>query len=329
MQDAVRLINSIVIGMVEQIENSIDKENPESSHSIEIDKPTLTLPEDNTFSIHNIEIGETKDVVEQKLGDPKRVSLNEYGSKWHAYHEEYHNFVKVIYNQNNQVIGLYTNQDIISSTEGIEWGTSKQSVREHLGSPLDTIQKGFVYYQIDKDADYDIFQLDDSFITIFYDKHMNNTVTSIQIIHEDLENAKEGFYTEANVQLREGLEHQMFDLTNAVRRNHGLPILTWDEHVKETARKHSLDMADNSYFDHTNLEGKSPFDRLKEDDLFFTAAGENLAYGQFSSIFAHEGLMNSLGHRKNILQSDFEYLGVGVAFNSENHPYYTQNFYAK
>ena len=39
--------------------------------------------------------------------------------------------------------------------------------------------------------------------------------------------------------------------------------------------------------------------------------------------------MNSKGHRENILQPDFQYLGVGVAFNSESHPYYTQNFYAK
>lgn len=329
MQDTIRLINNVVIGMAKKIENSIENENPQSSHSIEIEKPDLLPPDDNIFSIHNIEIGETKEVVEKTLGEPKRISLNEYGTEWHTYHEEYHNFVNVIYSQNDQVIGLYTNQDIISSTKGIKRGSTMESVRAQLGSPLDKIQKGFVFYQIDKDADYDIFLLDESYITIFYDKHKNNTVTSIQIIHEDLENAKEGFYTEGDVELKEGLEHQLFDLTNATRVNHQLPILTWDDHVRGTARKHSSDMAENHYFDHTNLEGETPFDRMKEDNLFFTAAGENLAYGQFSSIYAHEGLMNSLGHRKNILQTDFEYLGVGVAFNSEHHPYYTQNFYAK
>lgn len=88
-------------------------------------------------------------------------------------------------------------------------------------------------------------------------------------------------------------------------------------------------MAVNQYFNHTNLEGQSPFDRMKEDDFSFHLAGENLAYGQYSSIFAHEGLMNSLGHRENILRKDYEYLGVGVAFNDKSQPYYTQNFYAK
>jgi uncharacterized protein YkwD len=87
-------------------------------------------------------------------------------------------------------------------------------------------------------------------------------------------------------------------------------------------------MALNQYFNHTNLEGESPFDRLEEDQVSFQMAGENLAYGQFSSIFAHEGLMNSIGHRKNILQKDFEYLGVGVDFNQASQPYFTENFFA-
>ncbi|MEH7309085.1 CAP domain-containing protein [Neobacillus drentensis] len=77
------------------------------------------------------------------------------------------------------------------------------------------------------------------------------------------------------------------------------------------------------------MKGQSPFDRMKADDISFHLAGENLAYGQFSSIFAHEGLMNSLGHRENILRAGYEYLGVGVAFNNESQPYYTENFFAK
>ncbi len=68
---------------------------------------------------------------------------------------------------------------------------------------------------------------------------------------------------------------------------------------------------------------------MEEDNISFLAAGENLAAGQMSSIFAHEGLMNSLGHRENILQTQFESLGIGVAFDSESKPYFTENFLAK
>ncbi|WP_172840534.1 CAP domain-containing protein [Virgibacillus phasianinus] len=301
---------------------------PPGSKGTDIETPKLSAPEDHLFSIHNIELGQSKAKVEQKIGKPKRTSKNEYGVSWAAYHENYHNFIMVAYDKNNMVRGLFTNQDLIASAKGVKLGSSKQSVRDHLGTPESAIRKGLVNYQINSNGEYDVFRLDNSFVTVFYDKHANNTVTAIQIINKDLEQNKDGFYTEPSKSLREGFEYQLFDLTNATRVKHGLSILKWDDHVSETARNHSLDMAENQYFAHTNPQGQSPFDRMKEDNISFITAGENLAYGQFSSIFAHEGLMNSLGHRKNILRENYKYLGVGVAFNNESQPYYTEDFYS-
>ncbi|MBM7601454.1 uncharacterized protein YkwD [Virgibacillus halotolerans] len=143
---------------------------------------------------------------------------------------------------------------------------------------------------------------------------------------EDLEAEKDTLYTPGSEALKAGFEYQLFDLTNATRVNHDLPVLKWDENVRETARKHSSDMAENQFFSHTNLRGQSPFDRMEEDKVAFTSAGENLAYGQFSSVFAHQGLMNSLGHRENILHNSFTKLGIGVDFNDNNQPFYTENF---
>jgi uncharacterized protein YkwD len=315
---------SLLVKFEEDINLPTEIAEPET-----VEKPELNPPTEQTFSIYNIEIGDVKAEVEANLGPPKRISYNEYGLNWSTYHQNYQNYIQIMYNENEKVVGLYTNQDMITSTNQVKLGSTKDTVAEELGEPLTRIQKGFVYYQLQEDSDYDLFLLDNSYITIFYDIHENNTVTSIQVVHKEIEDGKKDFYAAANQQLKEGFEHQMFDLTNATRVHHGLHALVWDEKVKETARKHSSDMANNGYFDHTNLEGQSPFDRMLEDQITFTVAGENLAYGQFSSIFAHEGLMNSLGHRKNILKAEFDYLGVGVAFNQESHPYYTQNYYKK
>ncbi|MBT2639951.1 CAP domain-containing protein [Bacillus sp. ISL-39] len=292
-------------------------------------KPELETPSERTFTIHNIGIGDAKDEVEKQLGSPKRVSVNEYGTEWHAYHENFQNFIMVSYSKDGIANALYTNQDLIAAKNGLKYGNPKETVRQTLGEPLGEIRKGLVYYQFQKDQDYDVYHLDDSYVTVFYDKHRNNSVSAIQIVSEKLEQSKAGFYTEASEALKEGFEYQLFDLTNASRVVHGLGILTWDDPVRVTARKHSADMAENSYFSHTNPEGQSPFDRMEEDDIAFSVAGENLAYGQFSSIFAHEGLMNSLGHRENILKSDFKLLGVGVAFGPNHEPYFTENFYSK
>jgi uncharacterized protein YkwD len=301
---------------------------PSEPNDMNVERPKLTAPKDQLFSVHNIEIGESRADVEREIGITKRTSKNEYGVSWDAYHDNYQNFIMVAYDEEDIVRGLYTNQDLIVSTTGIKLGSPKQLVQERLGTPESIMRKDWVNYEINSNGEYDVFQLDNSYVTIFYDKHENNTVTAIQVIEEELEQNKNTFYTKSSQELKEGFEYQLFDLTNASRENHDLPILTWDDHVRETAREHSMDMAENQYFDHTNLQGQSPFDRMKEDNIRFMTAGENLAYGQFSSIFAHEGLMNSLGHRKNILQGSYEYLGVGVAFNNESQPYYTENFYS-
>ena len=328
-----KAINAMAIEMnrlVRKLDGSLE-ELPQSESNLEnlkqAEKPELEAPATHVFSIYNIELGDSKKAVEEKLGTAKRSTTNEYGVEWYTYHEDYRQFIMVAYDQKNTVSGLYTNQDLISSINGLQRGSSKESVLDLLGEPLDQIQKGLTFYQFQEEQDHDLFLINDSYITIFYDKHENNTVTSIQIIGKDLEQSKPDLYPEVTQELIEGFEYQLFDLTNATRVNHDLPTLTWDDHVRETARKHSKDMADHNYFNHTNLEGESPFDRMLADDIRFSVAGENLAYGQLNSIYAHEGLMNSIGHRENILKPDYQSLGVGVAFNSDSHPYFTENFF--
>ncbi|WP_415817725.1 CAP domain-containing protein [Mesobacillus thioparans] len=322
-------LNSGINQLIWQVNEKKEELTQEEKLLPKVAKPELETPSERTFTIHNIGIGDGKGDVEKQLGAPKRTSVNEYGTEWHAYHENFQNFTMVAYSKDGTVNALYTNQDMIAAKNGIKYGASKETVRQTLGEPLGEIRKGLVYYQFQKDQDYDVYNIDDSYVTVFYDKHRNNTVTAIQIISEKLEQSKAGFYTEASDSLKEGFEYQLFDLTNASRVVHGLGILTWDDQVRVTARKHSADMAENSYFSHTNPKGQSPFDRMAEDDIAFSVAGENLAYGQFSSIFAHEGLMNSLGHRENILKPDFKLLGVGVAFGPKHEPYFTENFYSK
>jgi uncharacterized protein YkwD len=327
---AIEAVNNGINQLIFQLEKKKEEVTEDEQGVLpKVDKPDLETPAEQTFTIHNVGIGDIKTEVEKQLGAPKRISVNEYGTEWHAYHENFQNFIMVSYSKDEKVRGLYTNQDLIASKNEIKYGTPKETVQKALGEPLSQIRKGLVYYQFQKDRDYDVYNLDDSYVTVFYDKHKNNTVTAIQMVSEKLEESKAGFYTEASETLKEGFEYQLFDLTNASRVIHGFGVLDWDDQVRVTARKHSADMAENSYFSHTNPEGQSPFDRMAEDDIAFSVAGENLAYGQFSSIFAHEGLMNSLGHRENILKPDFKLLGVGVAFGQKHEPYFTENFYTK
>ncbi|GIN71337.1 CAP domain-containing protein [Bacillus sp. J14TS2] len=322
-------VNKTIESLQSQVQDLFKTSSPEEREESEqqsVEKPKLEEPLDQTFSIHNIEIGHERSEVEKQIGSPQRSTRNEYGVDWVAYHEQYQNFLMVAYDENDRVAGLYTNQDLISSSIGVQYGTARETVLASQHDPLEYIRKGWVSYQINANDEYDLFLIGDQYATIFYDQLEEDTVTAVLVLNEKLEGKKEQIYGEPTNELKEGFEYQLFDLTNAARVKNDLPILDWDEEVMKTARGHSTDMAENSYFNHTNLEGESPFDRMTADDIAYQMAGENIAMGQFSSIFAHEGLMNSPGHRKNILQKDFRALGVGVDFSEEGQPYFTENF---
>lgn len=148
------------------------------------------------------------------------------------------------------------------------------------------------------------------------------------MISEKLENRKKSHYGVPSSALQQSLEMQMFDLVNAARADNGLAPVTWNSAAQSSSRKHSLDMAEHDFFDHMNLRNESPFQRMEKEGIHYLYAGENIAMGYSSSIFAHEALMNSAGHRKNILNAQYTHLGAGVQFQKETAvPYYTQNFF--
>jgi uncharacterized protein YkwD len=114
-----------------------------------------------------------------------------------------------------------------------------------------------------------------------------------------------------NAQPRADLEAEMLVLVNEERRKAGLPPLKADPELTMVARAHSNDMFSRGYFSHYTPEKKDPFDRMKAAKVRFLSAGENLALGQTLEV-CHEGLMNSPGHRANILHASFGRVGIGV-----------------
>ncbi len=118
-------------------------------------------------------------------------------------------------------------------------------------------------------------------------------------------------FTQNEVKIDEAAEEQMLILVNQERTAKGLPKLSGSAKLKEVARSHGKDMFAKGFFSHYNPAGLSPFDRMNQAHIEYTAAGENLALAPNVS-FAHQGLMNSPGHRTNILSSDFGKVGIGI-----------------
>lgn len=121
-------------------------------------------------------------------------------------------------------------------------------------------------------------------------------------------------------------EQQVIDLVNRERSYRGLGLLKYDSQLGYVARVKSQDMVDNRYFSHTSPTYGSPFQMMERFGLRFSAAGENIAYGQRTAQEVMNSWMNSAGHRANILSASYTHIGVGVAKASNGTLYWTQEF---
>ncbi|OOQ59585.1 CvpA family protein [Mucilaginibacter pedocola] len=167
--------------------------------------------------------------------------------------------------------------------------------------------------------------LDDSLTPVFKEALSNVAPKKEEAEgHTDKEFIKLPFkVTDAKV--REDLEDEMLELVNKERTKRGLKALEADPEMAVVARKHSVDMFAKSYFSHYTPSGADPFDRMKKGGIKYMTAGENIALAQ-TLITAHNGLMNSPGHRANILNPNYGRLGIGILDGGVYGLMITQNF---
>ncbi len=143
-----------------------------------------------------------------------------------------------------------------------------------------------------------------------FDEAVRQTINSLTVKPDSDERINLTFKVN-NAPAKPAYESEMLQLVNRERQKHGLKPLVADPELLPVARAHSQDMFAKGYFAHDNLEGKDPFDRMRAANIRFSAAGENLALAQTVEI-AHSNLMNSPGHRANILNPGFGRVAIGI-----------------
>lgn len=124
----------------------------------------------------------------------------------------------------------------------------------------------------------------------------------------------------------QSLENEVARLVNVERANRGLQTLTINWQLSRVARYKSQDMINKNYFSHTSPTYGSPFQMMEDFGLHFSAAGENIAYGQRTAQEVMNAWMNSPGHRANILSPSYTEIGVGAAKKADGTLYWTQMF---
>ena len=123
-------------------------------------------------------------------------------------------------------------------------------------------------------------------------------------------------------------EKEVLNLINVQRKNNGLSELKIDNEVQRVARIKAQDMNDNNYFAHESPTYGSPLQKFNSFRISYKTAGENIA-GNSSNSGAVTAWMNSPGHKANILNSSYNYTGIGVVNNSRYGKLYVQMFIGK
>ncbi|MEK7571510.1 MAG: CvpA family protein [Patescibacteria group bacterium] len=168
--------------------------------------------------------------------------------------------------------------------------------------------------------------------TSLFEKRLNDifggafseTLNFLTIEPESNEMVKLQFQVTDGIVDPEG-EQAMFRAVNTERQRAGLHLLSFDDSLRDVARAHSQDMLERGYFSHYTPDGISPFDRMSAAGIEFLNAGENLALAPTTPL-AMQGLMNSPGHRANILNPNFNKIGIGVIDGGMYGKMYSQEF---
>ncbi|TQJ51567.1 CAP domain-containing protein [Phycicoccus sp. SLBN-51] len=123
-----------------------------------------------------------------------------------------------------------------------------------------------------------------------------------------------------------GVAAQVLTLVNAERAKAGCGALATSSALQRAAQGHSADMAANDYFSHTSQDSRTFADRIRAAGYTGGAIAENIAAGQATAGAVMTSWMDSPGHRANILNCAYRYLGVGYAKGGTYGTYWTQDF---
>jgi uncharacterized protein YkwD len=110
---------------------------------------------------------------------------------------------------------------------------------------------------------------------------------------------------------RTGPAAEVISLTNTRRAAAGCGSLASQPQLTRAAQLHADDMAANGYFSHTGQDGRAPWDRARQQGFSGRGIGENIAKGYPTARAVVDAWIASSGHRANIENCSYRYIGVG------------------
>jgi uncharacterized protein YkwD len=285
-----------------------------------------------------LSLGMSEEEVRKSFGEPSRVDPSPYGYTWWIYNQNWQDYIQIGV-ANGKVVTFYTNAPNWSwsgfspGMKATDW-QGKWPVKAEVSFRFDLSY--FTFALTEKDQKERPLRIkNEEAVQLYIDVHNEESISGIRVMDLGTLLQQRPYALKYMGKLpaspapseikweaiEKAYEQQIFDIVNVTRHVFKLPPFKWHPEVSIVAKGHSLDMSENQYFDHHSPKKGSLGDRLEVRKVVYQSAGENIAWNYIDGADAHEGWLNSLGHRENVMQAEFSHLGVGVI-----HKYYTQNF---
>jgi uncharacterized protein YkwD len=314
-------------------EFTVEKEKPDTK--VEYIEETLKIPDD---AVSNW-VGKDIAAFKKQWGEPERIDPSSYGYEWYIYGNKSPKGYLQAGVENGKVVTLFVIGSEVN-TSPFTIGENSNTIIQKFPIESDiTINDGEDFFRFELSEQEVMLRpliklKDNVWVQLYFDK-FTNQLSSVRYTTSDVL-LKQRPYSivyrgdlpplgqlndDEQTKVDQSEEQQVFELTNIIRLKYEKNPLKWDEKTSEVAFLHSKDMLDQQYFSHESKDGRTLSDRLKQKDVKFLQAGENIAANYTDGIAAVEGWMNSEGHRNTLLNNEYTHLGVGV-----DNKYYTQNF---
>jgi uncharacterized protein YkwD len=254
-----------------------------------------------------------------------RTDASEYGFTWYIYNKDYKTFL-MLGVEGDTIVAYYSNSPTVLKTNSVNSAQTRDQVRAAYGEPIQYRTLGTTVVMLNDVDVTDVYDRDGYTTTVYFDKYNKMKVDGVLKVPTAYEQKVAGVNMELNDALLTAYTRQSFDLVNAARAVRRVATVKWDGQLAGLAAFRSTDMRDRDYFDHYSPEGTSPAGYASQMGIKYKKLGENISCGHKNAIAAHEGFMNSKGHRDNLLNKAYNKLGNATVYGGSKYVYLTNNF---
>lgn len=310
--------------------------------SIENLDTSRSEPETNATS-HSISdyLGESVEQVITEFGTPDEEELSAYDYKWLIYKQDEKMYIQFGVKDGYIVTIFVLGEDIDVAPFSLhsKYSDVNREIEFAASLPIEFISGNYHFQLNEKDlltqplikleknlhAQLYFDQFTEELIAIRYlDTETLLKMRPYRMVYSGELLAGMRIIDEKKRDLEKSEEQIIYFITNNLRQKYGKHPLVWNDDVAKVARAHSMEMQQESYFDHVSPIAGDLKERMDRANIPFNMAGENIAAEYPDGIAACMGWLNSIGHRETMLHDDFTDLGIGVFAK-----HYTQNFIAK